>query len=117
MPNLRELLDHLAAREEVAAVVLVGRDGLLIDSAGRERVDAEAAGALAPGLLAQARDLGAAAGRQGAASVVIEYANGVGIVTEVSPDLVMVTFVKPGVSFGPLLYELRRNRAQIASLV
>lgn len=117
MPNLREMLEALAAREEVTAVLVVGRDGLLIDSAGRERVDAEAAGALSPGVLTQARELGAAAGREGAWSVVMEYKDGVGIVTEVSPDLAMVTFVKPGASFGRLLYELRHNREQIASLV
>ncbi len=117
MPSLRDMLDALAAREEVSAVLVVGGDGLLIDSAGRERVDAEAAGALAPGLLSQARELGSAAGREDAGSVVVEYKNGVAIVTEVSSDLVMVTFVRAGASFARLLYELRHNRDQIASLV
>lgn len=117
MANLRDMLDALAARDEVTAVLVVGRDGLLIASAGRERVDAEAAGAIAPGVLMQVRELGAAAGREDASSVVVEYRNGVAIVTEVSSELVMVTFVKPQASFARLLYELRHNREQIAALV
>lgn len=117
MASLRDMLDALAAREEVTAVLVVGGDGLLIASAGRERVDAEAAGAIAPGVLTQVQELGAAAGREGASSVVVEYRNGVAIVTEISTDLVMVTFVKPSAPFGRLLYELRHNREQIAALV
>lgn len=117
MATLRDMLDALTAREEVTAVLVVGGDGLLIDSAGRERVDAEAAGAIAPGVLTQARELGAVVGCEGVSSVVVEFRNGVAIVTEVSSDLVMVTFVKPGAPFGRLLYELRHNREQIAALV
>ncbi|MBI4514046.1 MAG: roadblock/LC7 domain-containing protein [Gemmatimonadetes bacterium] len=117
MPGLRDLLNDLAAREEVTAVLVVGGDGLLIDSAGRDRIDAEAAAAVAPGLVAQARELGSAAGREGAGCVVVEHGNGVSIVTQVSPDVLMIAFVKADAPFGRLLHELRHDRERIASLV
>jgi predicted regulator of Ras-like GTPase activity (Roadblock/LC7/MglB family) len=117
MPTLKDLLARLASRSEVEAVFAVGHDGLLIDRAGPNDRDSEAVAAMAPNLLQSARELGAAARHDGLVTAVVEYADGVGIVTDVSPEIVLVTFVRPGVPFGALLYELRHNREQIAKLV
>ena len=48
---------------------------------------------------------------------IIEYADGVAIVADVSQDMILVTLVRPGVQFGDLLYEIRHNRKQIAGLI
>jgi predicted regulator of Ras-like GTPase activity (Roadblock/LC7/MglB family) len=117
MPTLKDLLARLSNRSEVEAVYVVGQDGLLIDKAGSEGSDAEAVAAMAPNLLQNARELGAAANHDGLKSAVVEYTDGVAIVTDVSSEMVLVTFVKPGVPFGALLYELRHNREQIARLL
>ena len=117
MPTLRDLLTHLASRSEVEAVFAVGRDGLLIDQAGPEGSDAEAVAAMAPNVLQNARELGSAARHDGLVTAVAEYADGVAIITDVPPEVILVTFVKPGVPFGALLYELRHNRKQMADLV
>lgn len=117
MPGLTDLLDRLSSRSEVEAVFVVGQDGLLIDQEGPEETDAEAVAAMAPNLLQMARELGAAARHNGLATAVVEYADGVAIVTDVPPEVILVTFVAPGVPFGDLLFELRRNREQIAKLI
>jgi predicted regulator of Ras-like GTPase activity (Roadblock/LC7/MglB family) len=117
MPTLKTLLGRLSTRSEVEAVFAVGRDGLLIDQAGPYGSDADAVAAMAPNLLNTARELGSAARHNGLITAVVEYADGVAIVTDVSADMILVTFVKPGVPFGALLYELRHNREQIARLV
>jgi predicted regulator of Ras-like GTPase activity (Roadblock/LC7/MglB family) len=117
MPTLRNLLDRLANRSEVEAAVVVGQDGLLIDQVGADGSDAEAVAAMAPNLLQNARALGDAASHEDVRSAVVEYGDGVVIVTDISSDIILVTFVRPNASFGALLYELRRNREQIARLV
>jgi predicted regulator of Ras-like GTPase activity (Roadblock/LC7/MglB family) len=117
MATLRDLLARLSSRSEVEAVYAVGRDGLLIDQVGSEGVDAEAVAAMAPNVLHNARELGSAARHDGVVTAVIEYADGVAIVTDVPPEMILVTFVKAGVPFGALLYELRHNRDQIAKLI
>jgi len=117
MPTLKDLLASLSSRSEVEAVFVVGQDGLLIDKIGPEGTDAEAVAAMAPNILQGSRELGSAAHHEGLAAAVIEYADGVAIITDVPPEMIVVTFVKPGVPFSSLLYELRRNRDQIAGLV
>jgi len=117
MPTLKDLLSRLSNRSEVEAVFVVGQDGLLIDQVGPEGSDAEAVAAMAPSLLHSARELGAAARHDGLTTAVVEYADGVAIVTDVPPEMILVTFVRSGVPFGALLYELRHNREQIAKLI
>lgn len=117
MPTLKDLLGRLSNRTEVEAVFIVGQDGLLIDQVSGEGSDAEAVAAMAPNLLNNARELGVAAQHNGLVTAVVEYSDGVAIVTDVSPDMILVTFVKAGVPFGALLYELRHNREQIAKLI
>ncbi len=117
MPTLKDLLARLSTRSEVEAVYIVGPDGLLIDQAGPADTDAEAVAAMAPNLLRNATEIGSAAGHDQVRTAVAEYADGVAIVSNVSPDMILVTFVRPGVPFGALLYELRHNREQIARLL
>jgi predicted regulator of Ras-like GTPase activity (Roadblock/LC7/MglB family) len=117
MPTLRDLLARLSSRSEVEAVFVVGQDGLLIDRAGLDGSDADAVAAMAPNMLQSARELGSAANHAGLRTAVVEFEDGVAIVTDVSPEMLLVTFVKPGMPFGALLYELRHNRDQIARLV
>lgn len=117
MPTLRDLLGRLSNRSEVEAVFVVGHDGLLIDQVGPAGNDAEAVAAMVPNLVQNAREMGAAARHEGMLTAVVEYTDGVAIVTDVSAELILVTFVRPGVPFGALLYELRHNREQIARLV
>ena len=116
MPTLKDLLARLSSRSEVEAVFVVGQDGLLIDQIGPEGTDAEAVAAMAPNILQSSRELGSAAHHEGLAAAVIEYADGVAIITDVPPEMIVVTFVKPGVPFSSLLYELRHNRDQIAGI-
>ncbi len=117
MPTLRDVLDRLADRSEVESIFVLGRDGLLIDQAGADGADGEAVAAMAPNLLRNANELGSAAHRDEAGSAVIEYSNGVAVLTDISPEVILVAFVRSGVPFGALLYELRQNKDQLAALV
>ena len=60
MPVLRDVVQGLAARPDVDAVVVLSSDGLPIDHAGRTAVDTEAVAALAATFINGARRLGEA---------------------------------------------------------
>jgi predicted regulator of Ras-like GTPase activity (Roadblock/LC7/MglB family) len=48
---------------------------------------------------------------------VLEYQRGLAVVSALSPQALLLVLVAPAANVGQLLFELRRNREQIASLV
>lgn len=117
MPPLETALQSLRSHPGVEEILVVGRDGLLIQHVGDGRMDAETVSAMLPALAQAAGDLGAAAGKGAAATVVVRLEHGVAVLQELSPDLLLAALVAGGVGFAPLLDELHRRRAEIAGLV
>lgn len=117
MPSIRDLVAAIRHREGVEAAVILGRDGLLIDSQTIPGVDAEDLAARIPAIIGPADDLGAAAGRGPLTTAVLEHRDGLAVVSVLSEDAVLFVLVRPQANIGQLLYELRRNREHIASLV
>jgi predicted regulator of Ras-like GTPase activity (Roadblock/LC7/MglB family) len=48
---------------------------------------------------------------------VLEYRDGLAIASVLSADAILLVLVRPQANIGQLLFELRRNREQIAALV
>jgi predicted regulator of Ras-like GTPase activity (Roadblock/LC7/MglB family) len=117
MPTIRDLVAVIRQREGVEAAVVLGRDGLLIDSQADAGLDAEDIAAHVPSIIQYADELGVSAARGALATTVLEYERGLAIVSCLSPDAVLLVLVQPTANLGQLLYELRRNRANIAALV
>ena len=86
MPTIHDLVRALAQREGVEAVVILGRDGLLIDTRTNGDLDGEHLAALTPGIASAA-------------------------------EAILLLIVHSSAHLGALLYDLRRHRANIASLV
>lgn len=117
MPTIRDLVSALRQREGVEAAVVLGRDGLLIDSQTEAGVDAERVAALMPSIVAAADDYGTHDGRGALATAILEFATGIAIISVLTSDAILVVLARPTASLGPLLFELRRNREHIAALV
>lgn len=117
MPTIRDLVGAIRKRDGVEAAVVLGRDGLLIDSQSVPGLDAENAAAHIPQIIQAADEFGSAAGRGALATAVLEHANGLAIVSVLSGEAVLLVLVGPKADLADLLYELRRNRSNIASLV
>ena len=117
MPSIRELVAAISQREGVEATIVLGRDGLVIDSAGAATLDAERLAAHIPSILIGGDDLGASASRGPLSTAVIEHPGGIGVVCALSPEAVLLVLARPDAHIASLLYELRRNREQMASLV
>lgn len=117
MASIRDLVGAIRQREGVEAAVVLGRDGLLIDSQTVPGVDADDIAARIPAIIGPADDLGAAAARGPLTTAVLEHRDGLAIVSVLSADAILLVLVRPQANVGQLLFELRRNRENIASLV
>lgn len=117
MPTIRDLVGAIRQREGVEAAVVLGRDGLLIDSQTLPNLDAEHVAAHVPSIIQFADELGAAAARGALQTAILEHAGGLAVISCLSPEAVLLVLVQPSANLGQLLYELRRNRANIAALV
>lgn len=117
MPSIRDLVAAIRRRDGVEAAVVLGRDGLLIDGQAVPGLDAEHIAARIPSIIAPADDLASALSRGLLMTAVLEYQRGLAVVSVLSPEALLLVLVRPGANVGQLLFELRRNREQIASLV
>ena len=118
MSAIRDLLTALRGRPGVDAAIVVGRDGLVIDDESRDGLDRERIAAHAPALLTAGDDVGAAANRGALVTLVLEHERGgLAILSVLSRDASLLVLLDPSADAGPLLQELRRERARLASLV
>ena len=117
MASIRDLVAALRQREGVDAAIVLGRDGLMIDSQSIPGMNAEDLAARIPPVLGPSDDLGVAANRGQLVTAVLEMKEGLAIVSVLSADAVLLVLVHPSATIGQLLYELRRNREHIAALV
>ncbi len=117
MATIRDLVSALRRRDGVDAVIVLGRDGLLIDGSTANALDPDGLAAHVPLLVLAAADMGRASGRGSFTLMVIEYGAGMGVVAQVSPDVLLLILLRDGANLASLLFDLRRHRAQIASIV
>lgn len=117
MPTIRELVQAIARRSGVDAVLVVGPDGLPIDSVSGDGVDPDSVAALLPAVIRGMSDLGVAGGRGGFATGVLEFDAGLAVVAVLHADAMLVVLVRRDTNVGSLLFDLRRHRSAIAGLL
>ena len=116
MPSIRDVVEALQGRDGVDAVLVVGNDGLVIDSRTRGPVDGEGVAALLPTALRGIADLGAAGSRGAFATGVLEFDGGLALIAELTEEAALVILVAPGVNVAELLFDLQRHRSALAGL-
>ena len=117
MPSIRDLVGAIRHRDGVEAAVVLGRDGLLIDSQSIPGLDPEDLAARIPAIIGPADELGDAVHRGALMTAVLEYNSGLAIVEVLNADAILVVLVRPDANVGRLLFELRRHREHIAALI
>lgn len=116
MPTIRDLVGAIRQRDGVEAAVVLGRDGLLIDSQVVSGLDADDIAAHIPAIIGPADELGAALGRGPLTTAVLEHQGGLAIVASMSSEALLLVLVRQDANVGQLLFELRRNREHLAAL-
>ena len=117
MASIRDLVAALRQREGVEAAIVLGRDGLLIDSQVDPGLNPEDLAARIPPIITPADELGQAVGRGEVVTAILELRSGIAIMSVLSAEAILVVLVQPSANIGQLLYEIRRNREHIAALV
>jgi uncharacterized protein len=117
MPTIRDLVRAIAEREGVEGVVVLGRDGLLIEAQTSGELDGEQLAALAPSLAGAADTLGEAAKRGPVITAVLEFERGLAVISALNAEAILLVAMSADADVAPLLFDLRRHRANIASIV
>ncbi|HEX6747141.1 MAG TPA: roadblock/LC7 domain-containing protein [Longimicrobium sp.] len=117
MSELDQALDRIRSHDGVEHVLVLGRDGLLIQHAGHRPLDADTVSAMVPGIAMSAESLGQASGLGPASTVVVRLDEGVAVVQALSDEVLLAVLLRGGVGFAPLLRELGEGRQSLAALV
>ncbi len=114
MPSLRESLSRLLSIPGVSAAVLVGRDGLPIETAGRgEPRFLEALGALGASVLATTEALGTELGQGATVATLMEYEGALVSVDPLGDYAAVVTLAESAASLGALRRAVRTSRDEV----
>ncbi len=116
MPTIRDLTVAIRQRPGIEAVVVLGRDGLLIDSQSTISLDAEGLAARVPGIVASADEIGQTVGNGSALMALVEHETGYAVVSSVGDDALLCVITSRSADLGTLLYDVRRHRELIARL-
>lgn len=117
MASIHDVVEALGRRDGVEAVIILGNDGLPIDSKVRDGIDPEVLSALVPNVVQASEQLGAHAGRGQMVMGVFEFGAGLAVVASLSNQTKLLVLAQPRTNLGPLLYDLTRHRAEIAGLL
>src|SRR5687767_5868493 len=100
MASIRDLVAALRQREGVDAAIVLGRDGLLIDSQALPGLNPEDLAARIPAIIGPADDLGKAAGRGDAITLILEHRQGIAIISVLSVEAILLVLVQPSANIG-----------------
>ena len=119
MALLRDVVQGLAARDGVDAVVVLSSDGLPIDHASRKAFDADAVAALAASFVQGAHRLGQSAECEPLSTGVLEYGDRMIRIEDgkIASRNLLFVLTSAGTNAGQLLFDLRRHRPALAQLL
>jgi predicted regulator of Ras-like GTPase activity (Roadblock/LC7/MglB family) len=117
MAGLRDVVQGLAARPDVDAVVVLSSDGLPIDSAGRNALDSDAVAALAATFANGAARLGEAAECSGVNGTVVEFSDRLAVIRTLGSEGHLFILAARATNIGQLLFDLRRDAPALATLL
>ena len=117
MAGIADVVQALGRREGVEAAIILGNDGLPIASHLANGGDPDVLAALIPNIVIASQQLGHHAARGELSMGVLEFAAGYAIVVHLSAEATLLVLARPRTNIGPLLFDLTRNRAEIAGLL
>jgi predicted regulator of Ras-like GTPase activity (Roadblock/LC7/MglB family) len=117
MTGLADVVRTMAERPDVAGAVLVSADGLPIQHAGRRGFEADAVAAMAATAARHVAALSEAVELGTVDTLVLECAGGLLTLARLGSGDWLLVLPADGADLGLLLYDLRRHRPALASLL
>jgi predicted regulator of Ras-like GTPase activity (Roadblock/LC7/MglB family) len=117
MPNIRDFTSALRQRTGVDAVLVLGKDGLLIEGFAAPGLNNEDLAACVPALVSEAESLGKATVQGSLSTAILELQKGYAIVAALADETLLLVLLRPSGDLGGLLFDVRRYRGNIAALI
>lgn len=117
MADLDRALERLRSYAGVEHVLVLGRDGLLIQHSGEGPLDVETTAAMIPGIASASAALGSVTDGGSFATAVLQMSGQVAVIASLSSELLLAILLRADVGFAPLLRELAEQREQLATLI
>ena len=116
MADLDELLNGFTRVRGVSAALVVGQDGLVLQSAtapGAEEVDADVLGAVASSGLVPAQEIGGETGRGRLLQGIYEYEKGVVVIEPIAQTAILVVVTSAAANLGLLRLQARKVHGEL----
>src|SRR5687767_8236435 len=116
MADLDELLNGFTRVRGVSAALVVGQDGLVLQSVtapGTEEVDADVLGAVASGGLVPAQEIGGETGRGRLLQGIYEYEKGVVVIEPIGQTAILVVVTSAAGNLGLLRLQARKVHSEL----
>jgi predicted regulator of Ras-like GTPase activity (Roadblock/LC7/MglB family) len=117
MPNIRYFTSALSQRTGVDAVLVLGKDGLLIEGFAAPGLNNEDLAARVPALVSEGESLGKATVQGQLNTAILEHQKGYAIIAVLADETLLLVLLRPSADLGGLLFDVRRYRGNIAALI
>jgi len=115
MADTQEVLNVFINLDGVQAACLVGRDGFLLDSMTKAKVDTEMIGAIASAGFGSAESMGKQLGRGRMSLNMIEFENGPALLSPVGEDAFIVIVADNNANLGMIRLKLKKHVGELAT--
>ena len=117
MKSPKEILKTILDTEGVKAVIIAGRDGLIISSVGNVDADLETIGAIASSGLGASESLGSEAGVGELDQVISQYKDGIAVVQLITSDTVLLLLATKNANLGMLRVSVNRSKKLLSDIL
>ena len=113
MEELHKILEGLAEVTGIDVAVCVGRDGFVIDAASTGNADTEAIGAMVSTGMGSAESVGRELGLEEMDQAMMEYKNGIVMMTALGSDALLVVVASKDANLGGIRLQVRRSAPKL----
>jgi len=114
--NTRQVLNNLIEVEGVLGVVFVGRDGFVIESAGENRVDAEAVGALVTIAFSAYERMGKGLNLGAVTQIMSEFERSMIMAVAVGEEAILAVVAVANANLGSIRFQVKRYSRELAAV-
>ena len=117
MANTRNILAALTAVDGINSAVCVGRDGFVIDAAAAPGADVDAIGAMVSTGLGSAESVGKELGVGALTQAMMEYKDGVIVMTAIGADAILAVVAAESSSLGNVRMQVKKRKRDLEAIL
>jgi predicted regulator of Ras-like GTPase activity (Roadblock/LC7/MglB family) len=115
MTSLKEQLEDFLKVEGVITVVVVGRDGFIIDAASKGNLNIDDVGAVVSTGMGSSESMGIDLRVGNMNQGMLEYENGIIFMRAISEDAILIIVSTPQVNLGMIRFQMKKRMGDIAA--